>query len=291
MSVESAPIPNTLSQIHRSSAHSDLQPIAADYYNITNANGSPVAGLLVLMDRRQRPVRAELHLHDSTVGPLQEVAQRQAHLLIGDRYSGNGSLPLNVLRTRLEHERISVPLAPPPPPSKIPGWLKPAALGLAALILFGATGWVLNDLLTGRETVAEAPPATVLDMQTIPTAPVEASTATATSALIVDGSGDGVRIFEQNGLPVSTNALPLDIGQRVRIRDGYQVALRTEAGASAGSVLGSMMGGDEATIVNGPIWLEGTSDTIVWWYVQLDDGTRAWVAANTSELTLLEPVP
>jgi hypothetical protein len=77
----------------------------------------------------------------------------------------------------------------------------------------------------------------------------------------------------------------------VRIRAGLQVALRTEAGANAGEVLGAMQGGDEATIINGPIWLEGNSDTIVWWFVRLDDGTEAWVSANTSELTVLEPAP
>jgi hypothetical protein len=52
-----------------------------------------------------------------------------------------------------------------------------------------------------------------------------------------------------------------------------------------------MQGGEQATIINGPIWLEGNSDTIVWWYIRLDNGVEAWVAANTSELTLLEPVP
>jgi hypothetical protein len=290
MSVESAPIPNTLSQIQRSSAHNDLQPIAADYYNITNASGAPVAGLLVLMDRRQRPVRAELHLHDTTVGASQELAQRQAHLLISDRYSGERALPLNVLRTQMEEERLSVPLSAPPPPSNIPIWLKPATLALLALLIFGATGWFLNDLFTGTaERPAISAPAA--QDQTDPPADTATEAGDETSAPVAASGSDGTRIFETNALPPSRNALPLDIDQRVRIRPGFQVALRTEAGASAGAVLGSMQGGDQATIINGPIWLEGNSDTIVWWYIRLDNGIEAWVAANTSELTLLEPVP
>jgi hypothetical protein len=289
MSVESAPIPNTLSQIQRSSAHNDLQPIAADYYNITNASGAPLAGLLVLMDRRQRPVRAELHLHDTTVGASQELAQRQAHLLISDRYSGERALPLNVLRTQMEEERLSVPLSAPPPPSKIPAWLKPATVALLALLIFGATGWFLNDLFTGTESPAINAPAA----QDQPGPPADTATEAGdeTSVSAVTSASEGTRIFETNALPSSRNALPLDIDQRVRIRPGFQVALRTEAGASAGDVLGSMQGGEQATIINGPIWLEGNSDTIVWWYIRLDNGVEAWVAANTSELTLLEPVP
>ncbi|MBX2998927.1 MAG: SH3 domain-containing protein [Caldilineaceae bacterium] len=287
MSVESTPIPNTLSQIQRSSAHNDLQPIAADYYNITNANGAPVAGLLVLMDRRQRPVRAELHLHDSTVGANQELAQRQAHLLISDRYSGDRALPLNVLRTQMEEERLSVPLSAPPPPSKIPGWLKPAALTLVALLVFGTAGWFLNDLLGATAHPTVTAPAAVDSVDP----PAEMSDAVDDTSASAVAASEGTRIFETNGLPPSRNALPLDLDQRVRVRSGFQVALRTEAGASAGEVLGSMQGGDQATIINGPIWLEGNSDTIVWWFIRLDNGTEAWIAANTSELTLLEPAP
>lgn len=289
MSIESAPIPNTLSQIQRSSAHNDLQTIAADYYNITNADGSPVAGLLVLMDRRQRPVRAELHLHDTTVGAIQELAQRQAYLLLSDRYHGEGTLPLNVLRTQMEYERLSVPLSAAPPPSKIPIWLKPAALALLALLVFGAGGWFLNDLVRG---VIGSPSRSALPVQDrIDPTPEATAVVEAASDPVDAAISAGTRISETNGLPPSRNALPLQVDQRVRIRPGFQVALRTEAGASAGSVIGAMQGGEEATIINGPIWLEGNSDTIVWWYIRLDNGTEAWVSANTSELTVLEPAP
>jgi hypothetical protein len=289
MNIESAPIPSTLSQIQRSSAHMDLQPITADYYNITNATGAPVAGLLVLMDRRQRPVRAELHLHDTTVGTIQELAQRQAHLLLSDRYHGEGPLPLNVLRTQMEYERLSIPLSAPPPPSKIPGWLRPAALTLLALLVFGASGWFLNELFTGA---AGSPAVSAPAAQDQAAPPAEATTTTEGTSSPADAAiSAGTRISSTNGLPPSRNALPLEVDQRVRIRPGFQVALRTEAGANAGTVIGAMQGGEQATIINGPIWLEGNSDTIVWWYIRLDNGTEAWVSANTSELTVLEAAP
>lgn len=285
MTAESTPISSTLSQIQRTSVHSELQPIAADYYNLTSASGKPIAGLLVLLDRRQRPVRAELHVPDAIDAQSEEMAQRQAQLLLSDRYTGEGNLTLNILYAQIGFDRLSVPLSPPPPPSAIPRWLRPVGLGLAAIILLMAAGWFLNDLFTGADTpVAEAP--TVID------APAAAVDTNSTAAPEAAAEPTPFSLISQtNGLPESRNALPLQIGQRVRIRGGYQVALRTEPGASAGTVIGAMVGGDEATVVNGPVWLAGTSDTIVWWRVLLDDGSEAWVSANTSDLTLLEPVP
>jgi hypothetical protein len=38
------------------------------------------------------------------------------------------------------------------------------------------------------------------------------------------------------------------------------------------------------------VWLAGDSDTIVWWYVETNAGVRGWTPANTSQLTLLDPV-
>lgn len=288
MSVESAPIPNTISQIGRSSAHSDLQAIHADYYNITNANGAPLGGLLVLLDRKNRPVRAELQLNESTEGSMQELAQRQSYLLISDRYTGHHPMPMNVVRTQLEQERISVPLEAPPPPSPIPAWLRPALLIVAAALIFGSLGWFLNTLFTGEETSG----GNVAQVEVPQTSVVVVPPASESAAVVDDASTplEEPRIFETNGLQASRNALTLDVGQRVRIRPGYQVALRTEPGATAGDVLGSMDGGTEAIIINGPVWLEGNSDTIVWWKIRLDNGSIAWVAANTSDLTLLEPV-
>lgn len=93
-------------------------------------------------------------------------------------------------------------------------------------------------------------------------------------------------------LPPSQNARPdLGIGMRVAIVPGLQLALRSEPGADAGQVVGAMTDGDVVTIIGGPRTTQGTSDTIVWWLVQLDNGSQAWAAANTSEQTLLVPAP
>ena len=78
----------------------------------------------------------------------------------------------------------------------------------------------------------------------------------------------------------------------MQLREGIQGAsLRTLAGATAGEVVGYLEPPMQVTIINGPIWLQGNSDTIVWWFVRTDGGVEAWTPANTSEFTLLEPVP
>ncbi|MEZ4639456.1 MAG: hypothetical protein R2856_31610 [Caldilineaceae bacterium] len=160
MTADSAPVSSTLSQIQRSSAHIDLQPIAADYYNLTSADGKPVAGLLVLLDRRQRPVRAELHLPDDLDSQHEELAHRQAQLLIADRYHGEGNLTLSILYAQIGFDRMNVPLSPPPPPSAVPGWLRPVGVGVLAMILLLAAGWFLNDFFTGADAaVADNAPA------------------------------------------------------------------------------------------------------------------------------------
>jgi len=274
----------TLSQSKRSSAHADLQAINGQYYNITDSGGAPLAGLLVLRDRKDRPVRAELHLHESTTGVLYDQAIRQAQLLVADRYFGPGPMPLIVLYARLAQDRISVTLQPPPPPSGLPAWARPVALALAALLVFGGLGWFLNDLIGGTDSSAPSS-AAVANQST-----AAESNNTAISQPVAD-QPEG-RVFETNGLPVSVNAMPLDLGQRVRLREGIQgVTLRTLAGATAGDVVGYLEPGMTATLVNGPIWLQGNSDTIVWWFLRTDSGVEAWAPANTSEFTLLEPAP
>lgn len=273
----------TLSPGRRSSVHAELQTIDADYYNITDSAGAPLAGLLVLLDRKRRPVRAELHLSEDVDGHRYDLALRQAQLLLGDRYYADAPLPLIVLYARLAQERIPVTLEQPPPASGAPAWLRPVAMTLLALVLFGAGGWFLRGVLEGGG--GSGTPATQVEAASVSPAQPQAAQAEA-------GTETAGRIFETNGLPASRNALPLDIGQRVQLRAGIQgVALRTEPGANAGEVVGYLEPPMQVTIINGPVWLRGNSDTIVWWYVQLDDGRRAWTAANTSDLTLLEPVP
>ena len=272
--VEAVRNPGTLSVIRRFRPHADLQGIRADYYNLTDLQGQPLAGLLVLMDRRGRPVRAEIHMNNNTADALYEIALRQSLRLIEDRYRSERPIRLYPLRMQLNSDPLSVQprgsaqsagIAPAPASSN--PLLLVAAVLLAISALF--SGWFLNEWLTG-ELTQPGSPATL-------------------SAGSSSAAGQNVLIVETNGLPPSRNAIPMNVGDRIRLLPEYKISLRTEAGAQAGVIVTHLQDADPMTILNGPIWLEGNTDTIVWWYVRVDSGAEGWVPANTSELTLLEP--
>ena len=275
--VEAVSNPGTLSVIRRFRPHADLQGIRADYYNLTDLQGAPLAGLLVLMDRRGRPVRAEIHMNNTSADALYEIAVRQSLRLIEDRYKSDRPVRLYPLRMQLESDPLSVQ---PRARNANAGVASAPASGnsllLVGAILFAITalfsGWFLNEWFSGDLTQSGSSAAFS----------VGSSSGTA---------GPDVLISESNGLPPSRNAIPMNVGDRVRLLPEYKISLRTEAGAQAGAIVTDLQNADHMTILNGPIWLEGNSDTIVWWYVRLDNGAQGWVPANTSELTLLEPLP
>jgi len=258
----------TLSNIRRSSSYTDLQGIRADYYNLTDVKGAPLAGMLVLMDRCGRPVRAEVHMNDTDPDSLYEIALRQANHLITDRYRSDRSIRLYPLLVRLDHDPLALELkAPTQDTRRVPRWFFSMVGGVLVLFLALGGGWFLNEWLTGNA-----------DSNPLP------------ARVLVDSSNSQIS-FETNGLPPSRNAIPMEVGNRVRFLSGYSTPIRTEPGVGAGEIAGDLQNVDSMTLINGPVWLPGNSDTIVWWYVQLDDGTEGWVPANTSELTLLEPAP
>lgn len=272
--VEAVRNPGTLSVIRRFRPHADLQGIRADYYNLTDLQGQPLAGLLVLMDRRGRPVRAEIHMNNNTADALYEIALRQSLRLIEDRYRSERPIRLYPLRMQLNSDPLSVQprgsaqsagIAPAPASSN------PLLLVAAVLLVISAlfSGWFLNEWLSGELTQSGSP-----------------ATFSAGSS---SAAGQNVLIVETNGLPPSRNAIPMNVGDRIRLLPEYKISLRTEAGAQAGVIVTHLQDADPMTILNGPIWLEGNTDTIVWWYVRVDSGAEGWVPANTSELTLLEP--
>ncbi len=274
--VEAVRNPGTLSVIRRFRPHADLQGIRADYYNLTDLQGQPLAGLLVLMDRRGRPVRAEIHMNNNTADALYEIALRQSLRLIEDRYRSDRPVRLYPLRMQLNSDPLSVQPrgnpaaagAAPTPASSNPLLLVGAVL-LAVSALF--SGWFLNEWLTGELTRSGTP------------ASISASPSSGVT-------GSDVLIVETNGLPSSRNAIPMNVGDRIRLLPEYKISMRTQAGAQTGDIVTHLQDADHMTILNGPIWLEGNSDTIVWWYVRVDSGSEGWVPANTSELTLLEPL-
>lgn len=285
----------------RTPVHMDFQSINADYYNLTDAQGWPVAGLLILLDRKHRPVRAELHLHTETTGQSEEMALRQAMNLIEQRYptsappgTRDARLDLRILRAYQERDTVQVGLLPGEVRERgeRPPYLLWGVMGTAGILLVLAVVWLAGALFGGDDT----PPVTDLPTPTpmVQSQPAEQAVQPATeSGGGAPGAAPAQNPFppQTNGLASSRNALVFELGQRVRIRPGLTLTLRSLPGADAGEQVGFMQDGQAATLVGGPVWMPGISDTIVWWYVRLDTGQEAWAPANTSELTLLEAAP
>ncbi len=257
-----------------------LQGIEANYYNITNNEGMPIAGLLVLLDRLHRPVRAELHLYDDLSEEGREVAVSQGRMILQDRYYSRSAVPMRILHTFPERNAVNVRLPETKPATGTQSssgggfnWRMLAAV-LGALALVALLVWGITQLLgnRGNESGAEQTPATVT------AAPAAADDAAPAQA------------GTPNELPPSRNARSdIQVGSSIQIVPGYQLTLRSEAGPDAGQEVGYMVDGQRATVIDGPILTQGNSDTIVWWRVRLEDGTEAWAAANTSDVTLLIP--
>jgi hypothetical protein len=289
----------TTSEIRLTSLQSDAQPIPADFFNLTTLAGNPVAGLLVLMDRKRRPVRAELHLNAGTQGNVQDMAYRQARTLIQDRYFGPGSLTLSVVRDHLEERSAPVELQPPPPAARAERpWAKPAAAAVGIVLVVALVSWGLSGLVRTAPTAEPASLAGSPATRGVGAAMTGADLTEAPSSLSVSqsnasASGTATPYPPQtNNLPESRNALPLEAGQRVRIRPTWRLTLRSEPGVDAGELRGYLQDGATAVILGGPVWKQGESDTIVWWHVRVEaTGQEAWAPANTSQLTLLEPAP
>lgn len=270
-------------------------PISAHYFDITDVESWPVAGLMVLLDNQAQPVRAELHLYDNLDPLVQDAAIRQARLVLQERYLGGNPVPMRILETLQVREGMQVRLPPlGARPSGVQAaltWRPYYAKVIAAVVGLLLLIWLVTALLGSRNDPEEG----ALTAAT-PDTPVGelAGGITEESAPIVEGAAEpsGAAAAPASGadLPPSRNArADLGIGMRVQIVPGLQLALRSEPGADLGSVLGAMTDGTEATIIGGPETTSGDSDTIVWWFVELDDGTQAWAAANTSQQSLLMP--
>jgi len=280
-----------------------LQPIAADFYNVVDPDGKPIAGLLVLLDGKSRPVRAELHLGGSASDESGRQAIRQSQHILEERYFGPESLPLQVWQSFLRSEQLHVPL---PPPDKHPlrgvapsrvrseaasasglfgtgiSW-QVAAAGLAALVVVVLIWWMVSALRSNT-TVATEPSSGGI------TVPVPEGSAAATSltedAAAVTASQDALTGAQ---LPPSQWANP-DIvpGRRVRMIPGFSQPVLDKPGTASGLEIGTFSPDMSVVVVGGPVQLAGDADTIVWLEVDLGSGITGWVAANTSTQALLE---
>lgn len=275
-----------------------LQPIEAQFFNVARNDGTPIAGLIVLVDSKRSAVRAELHLHEGISDESGRQAVRQAQHIIEDRYSGPDAIPMQVWQSFLRSDHpLPVQLNPdtartkssmkssatsPALPSifsmqTIPWKLVAYAAGALAVLLlvWGLWSWLGPDRSpaeagSGGLVVPGAEAAGLEDQQLNP---VEESAIT---------TGD---------LPVSVNAnTNINLGKRVEMLTGLSQPVRSQPGANAGEAIGTLESGNEVLIIGGPTMLPGQSDTIVWWEIQFSADQTGWVAANNSTRPLLQPL-
>lgn len=267
--------------------------IKADYFAIVDMEDWPIAGLVVLVDRRRQAVRAELHLYED--GERQnEYALRQAQDILGGQYFSQEPVQLQVMqsypwRETLEiHANADAPAASPQ--SEMMGnvmdtlqdYWQYIAGGVALILLILLISWIASFFRSPDSEITDLPTTPV--SQDVTTGNGDNSGAVAPTAAPVVGE-------QTNGLGPSINAdANIAVQSRVRVLPGVNVSLVSEPVPDQDKVVGFLESGAEATVIDGPVRKQGTSDTIVWWRIRLDDGTEAWVPANTSEYAVLAAV-
>ncbi len=259
----------------------------SDYYSIVDADEWPLAGLVVLIDRRRQAVRAELHLYED--GERQnEYALRRAESILSNQYYSMDPVQLQVMqsypwRETLEIHANAEPASPQTDVMAIFQEYWQYIVGAAALLILFLFIWLLASFFGSPEDTS-----TTLATETMaPTVAVDGAApaedaAPSTAPLVGE---------QTNGLGPSTNADPnLAVGKRARVEPGLTVALVSEPVSDQEKVVGYWREGEEAVLIDGPVRKQGNADTIIWWRVRLDDGMEAWAPANTSELTLIRVV-
>jgi hypothetical protein len=290
MTTEPSPFQREIREINaysdelQQTARSQVQSIPARCHNFLDANGQREGRLVVLLDSQGRALEAELAYDRSLPEFTQSKVQRLAKKLLATNYTGSGGeIPLYIYDLGQQFDRDNVPNRFVDEPSQGSINALYVAAGIVALFfIVGILFAMLNVVFRNRQ---------------------EAVAPTATPALLATANDAGAAVgptatidpaaftVQTNDLPASRNANPnIGVNQTVRIREQYKSFVRSQAGSDQGEAVGYLQNGETAVVVGGPTLLPGDSDTIVWWYVQLADGTRGWTPANTSTLSLLEPV-
>ena len=267
-------------------------PVEAHYYEILDRTGARRAGLTVLLDNQTCVTRAELCYYEryQALEPVQEEIFERAIEVVKTYYQASGlSSDLTVVDGALIAKETIRPANDEPiyrVEPRLRLWPYAAAYSaiVLALLLFGLVNRTLAR--PAATTTMTERPSVVVQNATPAVAAASAIGAEAGAA-----AGDAALAPNMNGLAPSTNAdARLSTGSTVRIRPGLRSFVRSEPGPDSGVEVGFLQDGASATILGGPTWLMGESDTIVWWYVETDAGVRGWTPANTSQLTLLELV-
>ena len=265
-----------------------LEPTSAHYYTLSDQEGRLLAGLTVLLDGEMRALRAELNFHENPPVQTQNSLIRQAKNIVMRNYAGSGeSTEISIMESRRQEAALvshsGAPLYRKESSYRL--WPIAASIGILFLVVLVVVLMVLF-FRGGEETTASA---------ALPTAQPTATptvVAGAPPGSVEMQSSDGQTYYATtNGLPTSKYAdARLAPGDNARIRRGLASFVRSEPGATAGEELVAIESGQGGQIVGGPVWLQGDQDTIVWWFLELDDsGIQGWAPANTSEMTVLEP--
>lgn len=274
----------------RSTPINQVTSIDADYFTIADAEDWPIAGLIVLLDRRRHAVRAELHLYED--GERQnEYALRTAQNIVANQYFSHDLVQLQVMQSYPWRETLEIQAggAAATPENDLMAFVRQywqPIVGASAIILLVLFIWLIASLFRSpddAETAITEPTATVALANTTDNSAQGAPAESAQSIATVGA--------QTNGLSPSRNADPnLAVGKRLRVLPNVAVSLVSQPENDQSLVIGFLEAGKEATIFDGPVYKQGDSDTIVWWHVRLDDGGTAWVPANTSSATLVTAV-
>jgi hypothetical protein len=217
-------------------------------------------------------------------------------VVLQDSYQGGQPVPVRILETLQVREEMLVRLPPVgtrPAIAPIVNWKwRPYGMIGAAILILVALIWVISALIGAGRRGSEIATATSTPVGISQTSTQEPDAATPSEAESEAAAPATATIAPANpsDFPPSRNARSdLGIGVKVKVVPGLRIALRSEPGADRGIVVGELSDNDIATIVGGPQYSAGDSDTIVWWFVTLSNSTQAWAAANTSQQTLLVP--
>ncbi|MCB0123729.1 MAG: SH3 domain-containing protein [Caldilineaceae bacterium] len=275
---------------HRAAPITPVTSVDADYYTIADNEDWPIAGLIVLLDRRRHAVRAELHLYED--GERQnEYALHTAQNILSNQYFSQDLVQLQVMQSYPWRETLELPAtaAAATPETDIMAFLRqywqPIA-GASAIILLVLFIWFIASFFRSPEEIdtVETEPTSAVPLAGSSENAAEDGPAAAAPTTALAGA-------QTNGLPASRNADPnLAVGKRLRVLPNVAVSLVSQPENDQSLVIGFLDAGKEAEIFDGPVYKQGDSDTIVWWHVRLDDGREAWVPANTSNATLVAAV-
>lgn len=279
---------NAISDEMQQRQRAQVQPFDADYYGFNADDGRLNAALIVLLDRQGRSLRAEVHFYGPQSVQGQNAVLRQSQSLLSTRYLGSDQTTrLYALESGQPQTTIDVAHTGTDIPDEHRTYkLWPVLAVILALFMLVVLVWGVLSLVRG--TARTEVPATATPVSTA-AAPGAAAVLPADAVTTVDPAA---LAMNTNNLQPSTHAnSAIGVGSTVRIGPGLKSYVRTEAGGDQGEVIGYLQDGETAVVLGGPVWLQGDSDTIVWWYVELEDGVQGWTPANTSQLTLLMPVP